>query len=75
MLVAALPQNEKETSGAPPRTKLRTLMSLRLQYNAAGAPRTAADVGELHFEGARSQNIENNPMQSSWRPPAFDKAI
>jgi hypothetical protein len=23
----------------------------------------------------RSQNIENNPMQSSRRPPAFDKAV
>jgi hypothetical protein len=35
---------------------------------------TAGDVGELPFEGARSQNIENNPMQSSRRPPAFEKA-
>jgi hypothetical protein len=24
---------------------------------------------------ARRQNIENNPMQSSRQPPAFDKAI
>jgi hypothetical protein len=30
---------------------------------------TAGDVGELlPFEGTRSQNIENNPMQSSKRP-------
>ena len=28
----------------------------------------AGDVGEIPFEGARSQNIENNPMQSSGRP-------
>ena len=34
-----------------------------------------ADVGELPFEGARCQNIENNPMQSSRRPTAFDNAI
>jgi hypothetical protein len=26
------------------------------------------------FEGARSQNIENNPMQSSRRPSAFEEA-
>jgi len=29
---------------------------------------TAGDVGEFPFEDARSQNIENNPMQSSRRP-------
>jgi len=29
---------------------------------------------ELSAAGARCQNIENNPMQSSWRLPAFDKA-
>jgi hypothetical protein len=27
------------------------------------------------YEGARSQNIENNPMQSSRRPPAFEKQL
>jgi len=31
-------------------------------------------VEELAAAGARRQNIENNPMQSSWRLPAFDKA-
>ena len=30
---------------------------------------------KLPFEGARSQNIENNPMQSSRRPLACDEAI
>ena len=35
---------------------------------------TAGDVGELPFEGARSQNIENNPMQSSWRGTDASKA-
>jgi hypothetical protein len=29
---------------------------------------TAGDVGEFPFEDARSQNIENNPVQSSRRP-------
>jgi len=29
---------------------------------------------ELRAAGARCQNIENNPMQSSRRLPAFDKA-
>jgi hypothetical protein len=37
---------------------------------SAVMPSTAGDVGELPFEGARSQNIENNPMQSSRRSPA-----
>src|SRR5258708_2214040 len=41
-------------------------MLLILRYNAVG--RTAGDAGELPFIGARSQNIENNPMQSSRRP-------
>jgi len=36
---------------------------------------TAGDVGELPFEGARSQNIENNPMQSSRRPPAPEEQL
>jgi len=31
-------------------------------------------VKELAAAGGRCQNIENNPMQSSWRLPAFDKA-
>jgi hypothetical protein len=79
---------------APLRTKLRTLMSLRLRYNAVRRPAeyayaksaiklehprscvshrafagiTAGGVGEFPFEDARSQNIENNPMQSSRRP-------
>jgi hypothetical protein len=43
--------------------------------HGAFAGRSAGDVGEIPFEGARSQNIENNPMQSSRRPPTFDKAI
>ncbi|MEH2531738.1 hypothetical protein V1277_001883 [Bradyrhizobium sp. AZCC 1588] len=30
-------------------------------------PITAGGVGERPFEGARSQNIDNNPMQSSRR--------
>jgi hypothetical protein len=33
---------------------------------------TASDVGELPLEGARAQNIDNNPMQSSWRLPEFE---
>jgi hypothetical protein len=31
-------------------------------------------VEELSAAGARCQNIENNPMQSSWRLAAFGKA-
>jgi len=31
-------------------------------------------VEELAAAGARCQNIENNPMQSSRRLPALDKA-
>src|SRR6266702_2488465 len=34
------------------------------------------DVGELlPFDGARSQNIENNPMQSSRRPSVSDRTF
>ena len=43
-------------------------------YRTVPLPAQLRNVGELPFEGARSQNIDNNPMQSSRRAPAFDKA-
>ena len=42
-----------------------------MRMHCAFAGTTAGDVGGR--PGARSQNIENNPMQSSRRPPAQTK--
>jgi len=42
---------------------------IRLNHHNCGVT-----VEELAAAGARCQNIENNPMQSSRRLPAFDKA-
>ncbi|WGS22023.1 MULTISPECIES: hypothetical protein [unclassified Bradyrhizobium] len=47
---------------------------LRRIAEPAFAGIAAGDVGERPFEGVRCQNIENNPMQSNRRLPAFDKA-
>ncbi|WP_130577188.1 hypothetical protein [Bradyrhizobium sp. Leo170] len=48
-------------------------MQLDTRYHAyRTVPLPADDVGELPFKGARSQNIENNPMQSCRRPLALE---
>jgi hypothetical protein len=51
-------------------------MQLDTRYHAyRTAPLPAGDVGELPFKGARSQNIENNPMQSSRPPPTLEQQL
>lgn len=51
-------------------------MQLDTRYHAyRTVPLPAGDVGELPFKGARSQNIENNPMQSSGRPRALGQQL
>jgi hypothetical protein len=53
---------EPHQQGQHPRNLARSLVVLRAP--SLGGPRGQ----ETPFEGARSQNIENNPMQSSGRP-------
>jgi hypothetical protein len=45
------------------------------RYHAYRTGTTAGDIGELPFEGPLPKNIENNPMQSSRRPPTLEQQL
>jgi len=65
--------------GAPRNIHMQVGHATRARYHVYRAvplpAKLRVTLENSPWKGARSQNIENNPMQSSRRPPAFDKAI